>query len=196
MLFKSLFLFFSYSIIGWIIEVIVMYYHTKKFNNRGFLIGPYCPIYGSAAIIMTFSLQGVKNNYLLLFLLSMVICSLIEYFTSYSLEKIFGARWWDYSENKFNLNGRICLFDSILFGIMGFLLVKFSNPLFFNLFNYLPIPLINSISITLLIIFLSDFFISFKIIKNMPLDSKGDRRDYTEEISKLIKKRLFARKCE
>lgn len=112
---KVLFLLFIiYSITGWIIEVIATYPDTKCFVNRGFFIGPYCPIYGNCAIAMIFLLHNVTNP-ILLFVLSILICSVGEYVTSYAMEKIFHARWWDYSKNRFNLNGRICLVNSLAF---------------------------------------------------------------------------------
>ena len=94
---------------GWCIEVIDTLITTKKFVNRGFLIGPYCPIYGVGAIIMIVSLNRFIDVPIMLFVMSMVIFALLEYYTSYFMEKLFRARWWDYSTKKFNINGRICL---------------------------------------------------------------------------------------
>ena len=116
-------LFLTYSCLGWIMEVIVTYPDTKKFVNRGFLIGPYCPIYGYCSIAMILLLNNVKSN-ILLFLLCIIVCSIGEYATSYIMEKMFHARWWDYSKHKFNLNGRICLSNCLAFGVLGFLLIK------------------------------------------------------------------------
>lgn len=188
---KVLFLLFIvYSITGWIIEVIATYPDTKCFVNRGFLIGPYCPIYGNCAIAMIFLLHNVTNP-ILLFLLSILICSIGEYVTSYAMEKIFHARWWDYSKNKFNLNGRICLINSLVFGVLGFLLIKFVNPFVVGLITKLSPTMMNVLFYTILTLFIIDNVISFKVIfkiKNMSI--KYVHLDNTKEITEKVKKIL------
>lgn len=188
---KVLFLLFIvYSITGWIIEVIATYPDTKCFVNRGFLIGPYCPIYGNCAIAMIFLLHNVTNP-ILLFVLSILICSVGEYVTSYAMEKIFHARWWDYSKNKFNLNGRICLVNSLAFGVLGFLLIKFVNPFVVELITKLSPIMINVLFYTMLTLFIIDNVISFKVIfkiKNMSI--KYVHLDNTKEITEKVKKIL------
>ena len=188
---KVLFLLFIvYSITGWIIEVIATYPDTKCFVNRGFLIGPYCPIYGNCAIAMIFLLHNVTNP-ILLFVLSILICSVGEYVTSYTMEKIFHARWWDYSKNKFNLNGRICLVNSLAFGVLGFLLIKFVNPFVVELITKLSPIMINVLFYTMLTLFIIDNVISFKVIfkiKNMSI--KYVHLDNTKEITEIVKKIL------
>lgn len=188
---KVLFLLFIvYSITGWIIEVIATYPDTKCFVNRGFLIGPYCPIYGNCAIAMIFLLHNVTNP-ILLFVLSILICSVGEYVTSYTMEKIFHARWWDYSKNKFNLNGRICLVNSLAFGVLGFLLIKFVNPFVVGLITNLSPAMMNVLFYTILTLFIIDNVISFKVIfkiKNMSI--KYVHLDNTKEITEKVKKIL------
>ena len=188
---KVLFLLFIvYSITGWIIEVIATYPDTKCFVNRGFLIGPYCPIYGNCAIAMIFLLHNVTNP-ILLFVLSILICSVGEYVTGYTMEKIFHARWWDYSKNKFNLNGRICLVNSLAFGVLGFLLIKFVNPFVVELITKLSPIMINVLFYTMLTLFIIDNVISFKVIfkiKNMSI--KYVHLDNTKEITEKVKKIL------
>ena len=188
---KVLFLLFIiYSITGWIIEVIATYPDTKCFVNRGFLIGPYCPIYGNCAIAMIFLLHNVTNP-ILLFVLSILICSVGEYVTSYAMEKIFHARWWDYSKNRFNLNGRICLVNSLAFGVLGFLLIKFVNPFVVGLITKLSPIMINVLFYTMLTLFIIDNVISFKVIfkiKNMSI--KYVHLDNTKEITEKVKKIL------
>ena len=188
---KVLFLLFIiYSITGWIIEVIATYPDTKCFVNRGFLIGPYCPIYGNCAIAMIFLLHNVTNP-ILLFVLSILICSVGEYVTSYAMEKIFHARWWDYSKNKFNLNGRICLVNSLAFGVLGFLLIKFVNPFVVGLITNLSPAMMNVLFYTILTLFIIDNVISFKVIfkiKNMSI--KYVHLDNTKEITEKVKKIL------
>ncbi len=188
---KVLFLLFIiYSVTGWIIEVIATYPDTKCFVNRGFLIGPYCPIYGNCAIAMILLLHNIKDP-ILLFILSIIICSVGEYVTSYLMEKIFHARWWDYTKNKFNLNGRICLANSLAFGVLGFLLIKFVNPFVVGLITKLSPTIMNILFYTILILFLIDNVISFKVIfkiKNMSI--KYVHLDNTKEITEKVKKIL------
>lgn len=188
---KVLFLLFIiYSVTGWIIEVIATYPDTKCFVNRGFLVGPYCPIYGNCAIAMILLLHNIKDP-ILLFILSIIICSVGEYVTSYLMEKIFHARWWDYTKNKFNLNGRICLVNSLAFGVLGFLLIKFVNPFVVGLITKLSPTIMNILFYTILILFLIDNVISFKVIfkiKNMSV--KYVHLDNTKEITEKVKKIL------
>lgn len=188
---KVLFLLFIiYSVTGWIIEVIATYPDTKCFVNRGFLIGPYCPIYGNCAIAMILLLHNVTNP-ILLFILSIIICSVGEYLTSYVMEKLFHARWWDYTKNKFNINGRICLTNSLAFGVLGFLLIKFVNPFVVGLITKLSPTMMNILFYTILTLFLIDNVISFKVIfkiKNMSI--KYVHLDNTKEITEKVKKIL------
>lgn len=102
-------LFFIYSVMGWILEITCKFIEYKKFANRGFLIGPYCPIYGFGALFITLFLGRYSNDIIALFVMTILICGVLEYFTSYIMEKIFKLRWWDYSRRKYNINGRICL---------------------------------------------------------------------------------------
>ena len=128
-------LFMIYSFLGWLMEVLVTLVRKRKFVNRGFLIGPYCPIYGYG-VLGILTLIGKNNNDILsVFLKSILICSLLEYLTSYLMEKIFKARWWDYSKKKFNINGRICLETMMPFGILGTICFYILNPFFLKNIN-------------------------------------------------------------
>lgn len=191
MLFMKLFLLFIiYSFIGWCIEVVVMKFHTKKWINRGFLIGPYCPIYGVSAILMLILLQKYRTDLAALFVMSVLICSVCEYITSYLLEKIFNARWWDYSHMRFNVNGRICLSNSVLFGLLGVLLIKYINPFFSNFLNMIPNVVITILTIIISIIFITDLCISTNVIKKIKLTTSVERKDYTTEINEIVKRKL------
>ena len=196
--FRNLFLLFMiYSVIGWIVEGINICLYTKKIVNRGFLIGPYCPIYGFAAVIMTSIFHDAQDDLFGIFAKTMIVCSLLEYVTSYIMEKLFRKRWWDYSHYKYNLNGRICLKNSILFGISGCFLVKASNPFFKSLIDSIPNNIANIVSIILAIILIVDLILSLRIInklKNIKFDSKdstNDIRNKTKEDLNYITKRLI-----
>lgn len=185
---KILFLLFlTYSFLGWVMEMIVTVIEDKEIVNRGFLVGPYCPIYGVCSIAMILLLNKVTNP-VLLFVLSIIICSVGEYLTSYILEKIFNARWWDYSNMKFNLNGRICLRNCFFFGLLGFLVLNYINNYFANIYLSLNPNTLNIIFYSLLTIFLVDLIISCNVllkIKNMSL--KYINLDNTKEISIKVK---------
>ena len=123
-------LFIIYSILGWIMEVINAIFTLKRFVNRGFLIGPYCPIYGCGAVLITVLLGRFKSNPIIFFIMSILLCGTLEYLTSYIMEKFFNLRWWDYSEKKFNIDGRVCLETLLPFGILGIVIMYISNPFF------------------------------------------------------------------
>ena len=189
---KYFLLFVFYSFLGWLMEVTQGYVRHKKFVNRGFLIGPYCPIYGYGAISMTLLLKGYANDPIVLFVMAIVICSILEYTTSFVMEKIFKIRWWDYSNRKFNINGRICLETMIPFGILGCLMIYFVNPFMFAIIDMIPSNFINIIAVILFIIYLVDNAISITIISNLKditLDVKGDS---TEKVTKEVRKRVLA----
>ena len=189
---KYFLLFVFYSFLGWLMEVTQGYVRHKKFVNRGFLIGPYCPIYGYGAISMTLLLKGYANDPIVLFVMAIVICSILEYTTSFVMEKLFKIRWWDYSNRKFNINGRICLETMIPFGILGCLMIYFVNPFMFAIIDMIPSNLINIIAVILFIIYLVDNAVSITIISNLKditLDVKGDS---TEKVTKEVRKRVLA----
>lgn len=180
-------LFLIYSFIGWIIEVIVIGIEEKKFINRGFMIGPYCPIYGYSSIIMIFYLNHYKDNILTVFLLAIVICTTVEYLISLLMEKLFNARWWDYSNRKFNINGRVCLTNAFGFGLLGVFLVYVANPSFSKLLSKLNPQVMMIISTILLVLFVIDLIISLKISFKIKSTVNKLKKDSTEEFSTKIK---------
>ena len=120
--------FIIYSIAGWILESVYRSYREKKIINTGFLNGPLCPIYGIGAIIMFLFLRQFSNNIIILFTVSLIGMSLWEYLVGYLLEKIFKTKYWDYSDHKINIKGRVCLSNSICWGILGVIFVKYIHP--------------------------------------------------------------------
>lgn len=127
-IFNILTYFIIYSFLGWVMESIVRTIAEKKIINTGFLHGPICPIYGIGAIIMFLFLDTFKNNILFLFIISMLILTVWEYLVGVLLEKMFHTKYWDYSDHKFNFQGRICLTNSICWGILAVLFVKYIHP--------------------------------------------------------------------
>lgn len=120
--------FLFYSMVGWAYETIVCSIGQRRLVKRGFLNGPYCPIYGVGAVL-DLLLLGWIDHPLWLFLAGMLVTGAIEYCASWLLEKLFQARWWDYSQRPFNLHGRVCLLGGLVFGLMTVLLVRYIHPL-------------------------------------------------------------------
>ncbi len=192
MFFMKLFLsFIIYSFIGWILEIIYTYIKDKKVINRGFLIGPYCPIYGMGCILITLLLKKYYDDPIVLAIMSMIICSLLEYITSYLMEKIFKARWWDYRDRKFNINGRICLETLVPFGLGSLIIMYVVNPFILKLLDIIPDVIIYVVFILIFIMFILDIIISFNAISKIRISTKKILDDSTEEITKHVKKYLI-----
>lgn len=131
-----IFYFFFYSFIGWFFESCYCSIRPKKWVNRGFLRGPICPIYGTGGLVMMVCLLPLRHitkylylNELLIFIAGAVLCDIVEFMTSYIMEKLFNARWWDYSNKKFNIQGRICLTHTFYWGTCSCLFVFILEPI-------------------------------------------------------------------
>lgn len=183
-------LFLVYAIIGWVVEVINAYIKKKKFINRGFLIGPYCPIYGVGMLTIIGLLRGYTDNYIVLFILSMTICMVLEYLTSYFMELVFKARWWDYSSKRFNINGRICLETAIPFGLGGMMIMYVINPVIEGILNRFSDNMLLVLSISLMTIFLIDLVVSFFVVIKFRNMSSKVYKDDTELMKKRVSKYL------
>lgn len=183
-------LFMSYAFLGWCMEVGCKLVQFRKFINRGFLIGPYCPIYGWGAIAITILLKRYTYDVLVLFVMSVLICSILEYFTSYFMEKVFHARWWDYSSKKFNINGRICLETLIPFGLLGLVIMYITNPFLLEIYQSIPPIVIHILSGILFIIFIVDNIISSNVISTINVEGNKLVKDNTEEITERVKQIL------
>lgn len=189
------FMFYCFSIMGWIVECIACSIEQRKFiHDRGFLIGPYCPIYGCGGLVITLTLSNLANYPVALFSTAILICGLLEYLTSYLMEKIFNARWWDYSQNKYNINGRVCLETIIPFGLLGMLLIYVVNPFVFGILVKVPTNILNIIAIIVATLFIADLVISYKVISNVRKATKKfdkeNPKDSTDEISKKVREFL------
>jgi len=190
-------LFFIYAILGWIIETTLVSIEKRKFVNRGFLIGPYCPIYGFGGLAITILSKNYTKDPIVLFLMAVIICGTLEYFTSYIMEKIFKARWWDYSAKKYNINGRICLETVVPFGILGCLVMYVLNPITFKYLNMLSNSMLNIISAICFTIFITDNIVSYNVISSFTKTVKtinvGKIKDNTEEITKKVREVLIGK---
>jgi len=159
-LFSLWFLYFIiYSVLGWITETLYCSVLERHFVERGFLRGPLCPIYGTGALILLIVLKPIEN-WVLIFLISFLLTSLLEYITSYAMEKTFKMRWWDYSGRFLNINGRVCLLNSTLFGLMALALTKVLHPFIEARTAVLPYNILYTLTGFFGVLFLVDFIIS------------------------------------
>lgn len=158
--------FFIYAILGWFCEVIYCAIIDRQIENRGFLHGPYCPIYGFGATIVLYLLTPLASSPVLLFFAAVIACSVLEYFTGWAMEKIFHMRWWDYSKLPYNLHGRVCLLNSALFGILGLALVYLVHPFISLILQKIPQQVYPTLSIFIILAMTFDFVISAKSLFN------------------------------
>ncbi len=193
-----LWFFLIYSFMGWGVEVA---FHTKisgKFVNRGFLNGPICPIYGFGMIMIIFFLDPLANNFILLFIGTFLLTSALEFFTGFVLEKIFNKKWWDYSEEPYNINGYVSLYFSTAWGLAGVFMLKIVQPLinkFVSIFN----NKIGNILLALLLTYLvADFVTTILAIKRISTrlhllnEFEEKLKLYTEDIGKSIHRGITA----
>lgn len=185
-LWQLLWLFFIYSFLGWVTEVFLKYLQYHRFINRGFLIGPYCPIYGAGAVLITVGgemLTSFERSWAMSFLIAFVLCGLLEYATSYILEKYFHARWWDYSQKPMNLHGRAWIGNLILFGLGGVAIAEILNPRFLAMASRFEPIFFTALLTAVSILFLADVLMSYFIMNLLKRGVEESRSDKSEEIA-------------
>lgn len=174
-----------YSFLGWVMESIVRSIAEKKLINTGFLVGPMCPIYGIGAMIMLLFLDRFENNIPLLFIVSIVVLTIWEYLVGVLLETIFKTKYWDYSDQKFNFQGRVCLTNSICWGILGVLFVKGIHPAIIKLLEKVNIHVLHYAIFIISIVAIVDMIVSVIKVKNIKVTLEK-----IEELNKEIKEKL------
>lgn len=182
-------MFFIFSVAGWIMEVTLKYIQFHRFINRGFLIGPYCPVYGWGVVILTLVVGGVmmrKGTIGEMFMAGFVVCGVLEYATSFYMEKFFHARWWDYSQKPMNLHGRIWIGNLILFGIASVIIAEWIRPWYFSLVSHISDRAITIIGVILIIIYVADNIASHFLMGLVKREIDSTEKDNTEEISREI----------
>ncbi len=186
---KQLFLlltyFIIYSVLGWVMESIFRSVSEKKIINTGFLKGPICPIYGFGAIIMITILSRFSNNIVLLFIASVVILTFWEYIVGVLLEKMFHTKYWDYSDHKINFQGRICLTNSIYWGILGVVFLKFIHPFMQELVGKINIDILYFVIAISSLVFVVDVITS--VVKVLNIQKALEK---VEELNNEIKEKL------
>lgn len=151
--------FLFYSFVGWMYESILVSCQQHRLVNRGFLNGPLCPIYGTGAILAV-AILGNVHNPIIIFLISMVGATILEYTTSWVMEQLFHARWWDYSNFRFNLQGRVCLLGALIFGLGGVGVVLGSQPYVERVTDMIPLPMLHTLVTVLALITIIDLAVT------------------------------------
>lgn len=165
-IYELLLLFLVYSFVGWIIETIFATIKQRKIANRGLINGPYCVLYGVGAIIISVTLRELTGIWLFLF--SAIYASVVEWAGGWIIEKICHERWWNYENKRFNIGGYVCLSTSTLWGILGYLIVRFCNKFLFELYDLFPRTLAEVLLLVLLGLLVVDMLLSIIIIKIKP----------------------------
>ncbi|MBP3635765.1 MAG: putative ABC transporter permease [Bacilli bacterium] len=184
-------LFIMYSFVGWSIEVVGILITKGKFVNRGFLLGPYCPVYGFGGILMVLLLSRYIDDVITLFIMCILLFSILEYITSFIMEKLFNARWWDYTKYKFNINGRICLETMVPFGFCGIFFMYVVNPFLISLINKIPDVILIITSLILFVLLVIDISISSNTMIKIKGTIKNVKKDNTEEITNKVKELIM-----
>lgn len=154
--FYYVWLFFLLSIFGWVWEGFLYLFKDDVYVNRGFLSGPWLPIYGIGGIMLELLFHKWRDRPIMTFVSSMVLCTVLEYLAGWYLELTWGVKWWDYSGMPLNLHGRICLMSSLLFGLGGMLLVWVISPLFYSLYRKVPVSVRVAFGLFSIAIFAAD----------------------------------------
>lgn len=162
---QYIFSFFIYAFLGYLCEVAYCSICQRHLVNRGYLYMPICPIYGFGAILIIFTMNPIIDMWYLVLILGILLTSSLEYLTSYIMELIFHMRWWDYSQRKFNINGRVCLRNSLMFGALVMLVMYVLVPIVQNIMDWIGPLGIWIINIILLVGLIVDFI--FSTIKNI-----------------------------
>lgn len=153
--------FYIYCFFGWLWESVYVSVRAREWVNRGFMHGPFLPIYGSGAIVILLSTIGVRENLWLIYLFGMISSTILEYFTGAAMEKLFHVRYWDYTQHKFNLKGHICLMVSLAWGAFSIVLVKVLHPPIEDLVMSIPLTAVDITAFALTIYVAVDMTVSF-----------------------------------
>lgn len=160
-------LFFTYSFLAWLAETAVATLKVRNFRNRGFASGPFCFLYGFTGLILTVFLQELKNDVPFLFLGSMAVATAVEWFAGKTLERLKQKKWWDYSAKRWNFDGYICLQYSALWGLLGFLAVRYGNGMILGVYRSFPDIIGKAIIWGLTVVGVADFIGSVLFICHM-----------------------------
>lgn len=176
--------FFFYAFAGWVLEVVFAAFTNKKLANRGFLNGPFCPVYGCGMVFLLVFFGGLLHNLFFLFLGSLVVTSLLELLTGKLLEKLYGRKWWDYSDYKYNYGGYVCLRFSLIWAAGAVVLMRWVNPFVTSVIRLVPALVGRVVLIALVVLLVCDWLVTTKAVLRM---KKQGRRiqELTEGVNRL-----------
>lgn len=176
--------FFFYAFAGWVLEVVFAAFTNKKLANRGFLNGPFCPVYGCGMVFLLVFFGGLLHNLFFLFLGSLVVTSLLELLTGKLLEKLYGRKWWDYSDYKYNYGGYVCLRFSLIWAAGAVVLMRWANPFVTSVIRLVPALVGRVVLIALVVLLVCDWLVTTKAVLRM---KKQGRRiqELTEGVNRL-----------
>ncbi len=184
---KIIVLFMIYSFAGWLWEMVYTPFEFKYFENRGFFFGPICPIYGFCILFLQSLMKYVpfftseSMSAVKLFFICMSVSTLVEYVTSWTLETFYHARWWDYSNFKLNVNGRICLAASIFWGLAGITLAYYIFPAVDVFVEVVPSCVFEIAALILVFIFGADFALTNASLNSLLEKIENANKEFTEK---------------
>ena len=173
--------FVLYSFLGWLCETIFCSVPARKFVNRGMLMGPFCPIYGFGALLVIALLMPVADTLWLLYICGVLVTSVLEYLVGFGLERLFHMKWWDYSDHKLQLHGRVCLTNSLLFGLLVVVVMRFVHPFVWRMVGGIAVSVLPWLSLAVYTYFVADTVITVHSI--LQLNGKLQQmHDIVEEL--------------
>lgn len=167
-----IFVFWGFA--GWLVECIDMRIEAGEFQNRGFLHMPFCPIYGVGMAAGAVALSGLKDSYVGLFVFGVIFCSVVEYIVGGILERLFHSKWWDYSHMRFNIKGRVCLRNAVLFGFGAIVVFRFAQPVVEKVISRIPMEMKIAITVIFGIVFVIDLAASTRRAWTYRKKQQGD----------------------
>ncbi|MBR1622605.1 MAG: putative ABC transporter permease [Pseudobutyrivibrio sp.] len=192
MLSKYFVYFIIYSFLGWIYETGYCTIHEKSWQNRGFLYGPCIPLYGVGAtvaqiIFIDLPCEELRNaSYLVIFAVCAIGSFILEYGTSYVLERRFNARWWDYSEFPLNINGRVCLIFTCCFGIAGIIVTQFIEPPIIELISMIPQIVIEIFALLFMFLFGMDMALTVSALTTFAIEFERINEQINSQMAERI----------
>lgn len=192
--------FFVYSFIGWVWESCYVSILQRKWVNRGFIKGPFLPLYGSGAIVLLLVSQPFTDNLVKVYFAGVIGATILEYITGALMEALFKVRYWDYSNQKFNIKGYICLSSSVAWGFFTILMTEYIHPFVVKLLSYVP-PLVQNIALIVITVSFSyDFIMAFKnalqlrFLLEKLAAARSELLDLTDKLENTIKGNLASAK--
>ena len=180
-LYQMFHMFIFWAFIGWGIEVCWMTLETGEYQNRGFLNMPICPIYGFGVIMVTVFFRPVSHTVLPLFIVTSILCTTFELLVGLGMEKLFSARWWDYSHERYNYKGYICLKISILWGMGCVIVIRLVQPMVEKFIDLMPVRLGLALIVLWSVLIVIDLISSICAVNKL-----NNRLRQLDEISKIM----------